>query len=194
MITWSVQGAALEQFAVAGIVTWYICVPLWLLPVVALAGMPKPSANTGWVRDQTGFLMIGGVHVVACGSGIVVAVCVELAPSWNAIRHQPVWATVAVTDTVICWPGWTTVTAPVGVPVTSAKVPGPVGQAGFFCGPPDESCDSNDAGELSRKCASTPADASRLMAPMEIAAATSSLRMGTASFVASPEQRAGRTY
>jgi hypothetical protein len=95
-----VHGRVLVQDALLGIVTWNVWVPVCCVDAVEPAG--KPSAMTGWVGDQTGFFTMAGVQLVpvwAFGSGSVTRVCVELAPSTNATRNHPGWATVAVTET-----------------------------------------------------------------------------------------------
>jgi hypothetical protein len=100
MMTWSEQGFAVLQFAFCGIVTWKVFEPLCRVFTVDPAG--SPSARTGCVGDQTGFIMIAGVQFVPAigtGSGRVVNVWVELAPSCNAMRHQPGCAIVDVTET-----------------------------------------------------------------------------------------------
>jgi hypothetical protein len=83
-------------------VTWNVLEPLWFVEATDPAG--NPSARMGWVGDHTGLVMMAGVQLVpawARGSGSVVKVCVELAPSTSAMRHHPGCAMVAVTETEI---------------------------------------------------------------------------------------------
>jgi hypothetical protein len=95
-----VQGRALVQVALLGIVTWNVWVPVCCVVAVEPAG--KPSAMIGWVDDQTGLLITAGVQLVpvlAFGSASVESVWVELAPSTSAIRNQPGCPTVTVIET-----------------------------------------------------------------------------------------------
>src|SRR5215471_6954810 len=145
-----------------------------------LVGMPSLSAITGCVGDQTGLSMNAGVHCWAepaapnaGGSGIPVAVCVEVAPCLSEMRHQPGWATVDVTCTGIVWPGWKFVTTfEADVPVVASFPHG-----ALFCGVPSEVCVHQLVGELSMKCACANVGANRLKPPTETARATRSLSM-----------------
>jgi len=62
MTTCSVQGCAVLQEALEGIVTWNVLVPVCGVEAVEPAG--NPSASTGWVGDQTGLVMMVGVQLV----------------------------------------------------------------------------------------------------------------------------------
>jgi hypothetical protein len=137
MITWSEHGRAVVQVAFCGIVTSNVFVPLCRVVVeVEPAGSPRASARTGWVGDQTGFVVNGGVQLVpamARGSGSEVSVCVELAPSTRAMRYQPGCGIVAVTETETFCPGVKAVTILVAVPALSPRpVLGTAAHGPFF--------------------------------------------------------------
>src|SRR3569623_417872 len=172
MMTWIVQGAAAVQFAFWGIVAVRTFVPICCVLAVDPAG--RPSAMTGWVFDHTGFVMIAGVQLVpdiAIGSGIVVSVCVALAPSIRAMRYHPGCAMVAVTVILTVSPAINPVTMCVGVHIASPRpVFGMAAHGQFFCGLPVESCDILLTGFgassfSSVKCARAEPDRRRPIAP-----------------------------
>jgi hypothetical protein len=132
MMTCRVHGSASVQTAFCGMVTWNVREPVGTL-----------SAMTGWVGDQTGLLMIVGVHVVVIGGSLsVMTVCEALGPCTRATRNQPVCAMVTVTVIETVAPGlipplttWVGTAAPVGSsPATPIASHGAI-----FCGDPSES-------------------------------------------------------
>jgi hypothetical protein len=78
IMTWIVHGDAGVQLTPSGNLTCKVC-----CPVKAVADLRRPSASTGCVADQTGFIKIGGLHALLVApviSGSVVVVCDALLP------------------------------------------------------------------------------------------------------------------
>jgi hypothetical protein len=183
MITCSMHGPDVVHVTFWGILTWKVCDPLCMVLAVDPAG--KPSARTGCVVDQTGLVIIAGVHcaTVCGGSGRVVSVWLALFPWCSEIRYHPGCGTVAVTETETMRLAGTDVIMFVGVPTGSPNVPPFAAQGPSFWGPPVESCDIQLAGAVSLKCARAAAGANIAIVPS--VAATVAFSLGIRALLAS---------